>query len=108
MKLLIVDDERLIGSYIAQCVEQADCGVEVIGTVTSAARALQLIEGQTIDLIFADITMPKMNGLELLKIVKRTHPEIMVIMLTCHHDFDFVRTAMQYDADQYEIGRAHV
>lgn len=103
MKLLIVDDERLIGSYIAQCVEQADCGVEVIGTVTSAARALQLIEGQTIDLIFADITMPKMNGLELLKIVKRTHPEIMVIMLTCHHDFDFVRTAMQYDADRYVL-----
>lgn len=103
MKLLIVDDERLIGTYIAQCVEQADCGVEVIGAVTSAAGALQIIEGQTIDLIFADITMPKMNGLELLKIVKHTHPETMVIMLTCHHDFDFVRTAMQYDADRYVL-----
>ena len=59
------------------------------------------MKNQVPDLIFADITMPKMTGLELLEQVKAEHPEVSVFMLTCHNDFEFARTAIKLQADNY-------
>ena len=44
MKIIVVDDEKLINQYIVQCIRDADSGVEIVGAVTSGAKALQLLE----------------------------------------------------------------
>lgn len=62
MKILVVDDEPLIGQYIVQCVRNADPLAEVVG-VTSGAKALRRLDEELFDILFADITMPKMDGL---------------------------------------------
>jgi len=112
MKILIVDDEVPIRKYITQMIRECGKDYEIIGSVSSAKAALEIIRNQVPDLVFADITMPKMNGLELLEIIKSENPGTDVFMLTCHDDFEFARTAIKLQADNYilkdEINRSYM
>lgn len=101
MRILIVDDEPLIMQYITRCVHMADSEIEIVGSVTSGVKALKLLEKEHVDVVFADITMPKMDGIELLRRIKKNYPDTKVIMLTCHADFAYVRAAMQNNAEDY-------
>lgn len=101
MKIMVVDDEPLINQYIVQCIRNADSENEIIGAVTSGGKALDMLEKTPVDLVFADITMPKMDGIELLREIKKRDPSVSVIMLTCHDEFEYARAAMQYQASNY-------
>lgn len=101
MKIMVVDDEPLINQYIVQCIRNADPDNEIVGAVTSGAKALEKLQETPVDLVFADITMPKMDGIELLREIKARDPSISVIMLTCHDDFAYARAAMQNRASNY-------
>lgn len=101
MRVLIVDDEPLIMQHITRCVRQANAGIEIVGSVTSGAKALKVLEKERVDIVFADITMPKMDGIELLRKIKKEFPNTKVIMLTCHADFSYVRSAMKNNAEDY-------
>ena len=103
MKLMIVDDEALIREYIACTIAACKVRCEIVSSVSNAADALRLMEDEWIDVVFADITMPKMNGLELLEQISKKWPQTQVVMLTCHDDFSFVRTAMQNNAADYVL-----
>lgn len=101
MKILIVDDEPVIRKYIKKLIE--DCGTEytVIGSVGNGHKALEIIRESPPELVFADITMPKMNGLELLRTIKSKYAQMKVVILTCHSDFEYARMAMNNKADEY-------
>ncbi len=68
MKCAIVDDEalarRLLSDYVSKCPEW-----ELVGTSESAIAAKTLIEQQPVDLLFLDIQMPDLTGIELLKVL---------------------------------------
>ena len=100
MKLLVVDDEPLVRQYIVQCVRDAGEN-EITAAVNSGAKVLQEMKENPADVVFADITMPKMDGIELLKELKKQYPSTVVIMLTCHDDFEYARAAMQSGAKDY-------
>lgn len=101
MRIMVVDDEPLINQYIVQCIRNADPESEIIDAVTSGAKALARMEQTPVDLVFADITMPKMDGIELLREIKQRDPSVSVIMLTCHDEFEYARAAMQHQASNY-------
>lgn len=103
MRLIIVDDEALVREYIVNCVEQCGLPCEIVGSVPNAPAALRLLESEPCDVVFADITMPKMDGLELLGIIRAQWPQTEVVMLTCHDKFSFVRSAMQQNAADYVL-----
>ena len=70
-KILIVDDEAHIRMLIEQTLEELeDEGVEFI-TADNGETALQLIESETPNLVFLDVMMPKMNGMEVCHKVKK-------------------------------------
>ncbi|WP_298034021.1 response regulator [uncultured Dysosmobacter sp.] len=101
MKILIVDDEPLIARYIAQCITDVSAEDTVVDIALSGAKALAKVQETPQDLVFADITMPKMDGLELLETLKREYPNMAVMLLTCHEDFEYARKAMYLRADDY-------
>ena len=101
MKIIVVDDEPLVKQYIVQCVRGAGVENEIIAAVTSGAKVLQEMKANPADVVFADITMPKMDGIELLQELRRQYPSTAVIMLTCHDDFEYARAAMQNGAKDY-------
>lgn len=103
MRILVVDDEVLIAQYIVQCIRDADSTQQIVGTAASGSRALQIMQEESVDLVFADITMPKMDGLELLRAIKSQYPGTSVIMLTCHDEFEYARQAVLDQADNYVL-----
>lgn len=90
-KILIVDDEAHIRMLIEQTLEELeDEGVEFI-TADNGETALQLIESETPNLVFLDVMMPKMNGMEVCHKVKKDLglKDVFIILLTAKgQEFD--------------------
>lgn len=101
MKILVVDDEALIREYIVYCIRKSGIPAQVAASVHSGASAITQMEKQKIDVLLVDITMPGMNGLELLKYTRTHWPQIDVVMLTCHDDFSYARSAMKHGVTEY-------
>lgn len=100
MKVLVVDDERMICEWLQFCIEKTpDC--EFLGCAHNGEQALALFEETEPDVVFTDIKMPVMGGLELLKKIKETSPGTIVVMLTAFAEFDLVREAIRQGGDDY-------
>jgi DNA-binding response OmpR family regulator len=83
-KLLIVDDEAHIRSLIEQTLEELeDEGVEFL-TAENGEEALQIIEKEQPQLVFLDVMMPKMNGMEVCRRVKKELllNDVFIVLLT--------------------------
>lgn len=86
LKALIVDDEypaRMELRYLLEEFSQ----VEVVGEATNAVEALQLINALDYSIIFLDINMPGVNGLELSKQIKDNPQKPNVIFVTAHEEY---------------------
>jgi len=101
MRILVVDDEAPTREYIVYCILRSGVECQVVASVSSAAQAIKQLEKQKIDVVLTDITMPRMNGLELLDYVREHWPQTDVVMLTCHDDFSYARSAMQQGVTEY-------
>lgn len=99
MKILVVDDEALIRDMIKRGLSQmGGFNVEV---AQSGLEAIEKMEKDVFDLVLTDLKMPEMDGLELLKTIKGTRPEIMVIMMTAHGSIETAVEAMKIGANDY-------
>lgn len=101
LKLLIVDDEILVRLALKSSINWESNGFKLIGEAENGLDALNYIEKFKPDIVLTDISMPHMNGIELIKHIKEKYPQIEVIILSCHNDFDFVREGMKLGAVDY-------
>jgi putative nucleotidyltransferase with HDIG domain len=94
-RILIVDDEEMICFILAQRLfrEKYLCT-----TANDGREALSQFHENTFSLIISDIKMPGMDGIELLKRVKTTNPNMMVIMVTAFPEIDLAMEAMRLGA----------
>ncbi|MDR3438603.1 response regulator [Telmatospirillum sp.] len=76
-------------------------GIRIVGEARTGAEALQLIDHCDIDLMLVDINIPKLNGLEVIRYLRRSHPDTKVIITTAYDDFEMTRTAIHLKADEY-------
>lgn len=96
IKLLIVDDSAFMRRIISDTAEQID-GVEVVGIARNGLEALEKIPKLDPDIITLDIEMPKLNGIETLKRIKKDY-NIPVIMLSSLTGTDVTIEALQIGA----------
>jgi DNA-binding NtrC family response regulator len=97
-KILVVDDDQQLREMLLEVLSSLDyfpIGVE------DGEEALSQLKIQDFDLVISDIRMPKMNGLDLLKNIKKTDSDIPVVMITGFPSTCPVQTAMQEGADGY-------
>ena len=78
-RVLVVDDEEIV---LRSCLRALGDSGHQADAVQSGAEALSRIEDGRYDVLVLDIMMPKMDGIEVLRRVKETHPDIEVIMIT--------------------------
>ncbi len=88
MRVLLVDDEREFVSALAERLNLRGFDAE---TATSGEEALQKIAAAPPQVVLLDMLMPGMSGLEVLKRVKRDHPEVKVILLTGRGSWDGIQ-----------------
>lgn len=101
MKILIVDDEIPIREWISYTINRLNISCEIVGIAANGAEALKIMDNQVPDLIFTDIKMPVMDGIELLRIIKKSEINCYVVILTSHDDFEYARQALKLNADEY-------
>jgi len=99
MKILVVDDEAPIREILQRGLTQM--GGFSVELAQNGQEAIEKVEKDIFDLILTDLMMPEMNGMELLKIIKGTRPELPVIMMTAYGSIDTAVEAMKIGANDY-------
>lgn len=105
MKVMVIDDEKDVQSLFTQKfrkeIRQGAINFSFAFSAEEALQTLKVKNSEYLVLILADINMPGMNGIELLKILKENYPQVKVFMITAYGDEQTYQTAMQYGADDY-------
>ncbi|MBD5550495.1 MAG: response regulator [Lachnospiraceae bacterium] len=100
-KLLIVDDESTMRKGIAEFMNWNSIDCEVAGTASDGLEAIAFLREQDADIIITDIKMPEADGLDVAKYVYENCPEKKVILLTGYADFEYAKTAIQYNVSAF-------
>jgi DNA-binding NarL/FixJ family response regulator len=102
IKVMIVDDHTIVREGLKQLVSLEE-DIEVVAEARNGLECLQLIDSVRPDLIFMDVRMPGINGIEATRLVCQKYPEIKVVMLTIYDDDHYVTEAVQAGAKGYII-----
>lgn len=101
IRVLLVDDEPLSLSLMSKVIDWGRFGMRVVGTAYNGENALEFLQRESVDIVFTDIKMPHMDGIELVKRVKEFMPHIQFVMISSYSDFALVKESFQYGITDY-------
>ena len=99
-RVLLADDHTLVRAGVRRILE-AQPGLVVVGEVADGEAALQFLRDSAVDVLVLDLSMPGLDGFEVLARAKRLKPEVKVLVLTMHDDPEYVARAVREGADGY-------
>jgi two-component system response regulator DegU len=103
IKLLIVDDHDVVREGLKQILE-VKSDLKVIGVVSNGFECLDYLERhERPDIIFMDIKMPGLSGVQTTQLISQKFPEIKIIMLTVYDDQQYITQAIQAGAKGYVL-----
>lgn len=102
-RTIIVDDDFLVRSYLKQLDAWEKAGYEITADLRDGEEALGMIKEQPPDVIVTDISMPLMDGIDLIRKVREMGLSTYIIVLSCHDDFNYVKEAMRLGANEYVL-----
>ena len=97
--VFVIDDEGVAREGVTLALKRE----YQVQAFASAEAAIDALESDPPDLILLDIGLPGMSGVEALKVIKKKHPEIIVIMITAYEDAETVISAMKLGAYDYVV-----
>ena len=98
MRIMVVDDEQIVRESLYHWFKKSGHMVE---TAASGFEALEKLQEVPFEVLFIDIKMPKMSGLELLKEVKEQWPDTLVVIITAYGSIESAIEAMKLGASDY-------
>lgn len=101
LKMVIADDDRLVLETLRDVVDWNAHGIEVVALAADGEEALRLCELHRPDILFTDIKMPVISGLEVAMTLREQGSEIKIIIISGVQDFDFARTALDIKVEGY-------
>ena len=96
---IIVDDHLLFTNGLTGILE--DIGLKVHATFSNAKDAITYLKNQNVDIIFSDINMPIMDGIQFCKRLKKLQIETPVIMLSMYEDANIIKESFNHGAAGY-------
>lgn len=99
--VLLVDDEESVLNVLRTSIDWQGLGIETLLTANDGLEALEVFEQQPVDLLITDIRMPGLDGLELIRSVRRLYPDTHCILLTAYSEFDYARQAIYLGVENY-------
>jgi two-component system response regulator YesN len=100
-KVMIVDDESLVRIGLQSIIPWESNGYQITGVFKNGEEALEAARQQPFDIVLTDIRMPGMNGLELIRELKKIDSEMKFIILSSYSDFEYTRQAIQLGVKDY-------
>ncbi len=102
-RVMIIDDEVSARRLLQQSIDWNLLGMELVGEAESGIEAINIIDELRPDIIFVDISMPFMNGIEFTQIATQRYPELMIIILTASDDFTYARQCVRLPVIEYML-----
>ena len=101
-RIVLADDHVLIRHGIKNIITRED-HLQIIGEFGDGEEVLASLKNDLPDLVILDISMPKINGVELTRILKKEYSSVKILMLTMHKNKQYFYRAMSAGADGYLI-----
>lgn len=101
-QILVVDDEPMIRKGLEKLLQQCSGETEYrIRTAADGEEALRLIGEECPDFLFTDIRMPKMDGLELCRVLSGMGLKMQIVVISGYGDFEYAQKSMSYGVKEY-------
>ncbi len=99
--LLIVEDEKLIRQGIRVMVQRSGVPIEMILECSNGVEALEILKQQQVDVMFTDIRMPKMDGIELVQKVQELEHKPFIVAISGYDDFSYAVEMLRNGVQEY-------
>ena len=100
-KVLIIDDEEIIREGLRTVIDWGALGCKVIGEAVDGDEGLEIVSSTEPDIVFTDIRMPGLNGLEMISKIKEFKHECKIIILSGFRDFEYAQQAVRLGAFRF-------
>lgn len=100
-KAVVVDDEYFIRIGFKFLLNWEQLRMEIVGQASDGEQGLELIKRLRPDVVFLDIKMPKMDGLNMLKQLREENSDILVIIMSGYAEFSYAQQAIDYGVCKY-------
>lgn len=101
LKVFLVEDESVVREGLRDNIPWQQWGYRFVGEAGDGEMALPLIQKTQPDVLLTDIKMPFMDGLSLSRIVHQEFPDMKIIIISGHDDFEYARQAINVGVEQY-------
>jgi two-component system nitrate/nitrite response regulator NarL len=102
IRVLLVDDHMLVLDGLQARLEMED-NLDIIATASNGLEALDKAKKLKPDLVVMDVSMPVLNGLDATKRFKAEQPNVKILMLSMHHDKEYILSLIQSGANGYVL-----
>ena len=99
--VLLVDDNPLLLEHFSKMADWSSFGFQKVFTAPDGVKAWKIFEKNLPELVFADIQMPRMTGIELAEKIKEKNPSTIVCFLTSYEEFSYVKSAIDLGVYHY-------
>ncbi|MDG0791350.1 response regulator [Cohnella ginsengisoli] len=101
--ILVVDDEMIVCQGIKDYLERHQPGIGQVLTALNGYEALDYLRMERVDLVLTDIQMDGMNGIELMESILSEQPDIPVVVISAHDEFEYAQRCIRLGARDYLI-----
>ncbi|MBU9743920.1 response regulator [Lachnospiraceae bacterium ASD3451] len=101
IRTLVVEDEEKIAAGICHKIQSVDVMFEIVGCASNGKEALDKIAELKPHVVFTDIAMPVMDGMELAKEIKNSSPDIIIVIISGYSNFGYAQKAIRYGVFNY-------
>jgi len=105
IRVVLADDHPIVRAGIRDTLKELT-GVEVVGEASDGRQAIELVKSAHPDVVFMDISMPSLNGLEATERIIKAFPEVRVIILSRHDNEEYYWRALRVGASGYLLKKA--
>jgi len=103
IKYIIIDDEPYVISLFPKILDWESLDFELAGTFSRGTEALKWLETNECDVIFTDISMPDISGIDIAKTCSQKFPGIQIVFFSAHRNFDYALDAIKYAVFDYVL-----
>jgi two-component system response regulator YesN len=103
IKMVIADDEILTLDMLEHIIDWTKLGIRIVGKATNGKEAMELIHSENPEILLTDIQMPHIGGIELIKMLAQSHPNLKILILSAYGEFRYAQEAVRYGAAGYLV-----
>ncbi|GAB3708669.1 response regulator transcription factor [Spirosoma flavus] len=100
IRILVADDHSVVRKGIRTLLED-ESDMQIIGEAADGDEAIEMLSQTEPDVLLLDITMPRMSGIEALKVVSQQYPRVRTLMFSMHNNPDYILKSVQHGAAGY-------